>query len=144
MTEKIVKTITLRRDGKKPLRFDGERIGDAKRRFSRVSPIPQEAASGLEVSYEISARLFKANQTYIAGIEVYNRSAQEYVLRRGWSVGIDVLDKNTVETNRRRKVLEDLVKQIRDDDSLKSYVDDDLLAELFEDTEIGEDFVEQI
>jgi hypothetical protein len=66
-------------------------------------------------------------------------------LRRGWSAEIDYIDKNKCGEEYQRSIaLTKLVEQIRDDASLKAYVDDDLLAELFEKTEIGVDFVELI
>ncbi len=125
MNEIKVKSITLRRDGKGPLKFNGERIGAA----SRTQGIPDD--SGEWKSYEISTRLFRTpSGKYIAGLEVYNRTDETYETRDGW-VGA------TLEELR-----EGMNLPARS--GAAAWFDDDILAELFEKTEIGDHFVEQI
>jgi len=138
MTDKTVKTITLRRDGKGPLKFSGERMGSATRRFSHSK------GDGTYTFYEISARLFRTTGgKYVAGIEVYNRSDEEYVRRSGWIAEV-VNDQRFTEEANRASMLHNLLDEIRDDKTVKPYVDSDLLAELFEDTEIGAELVENV
>jgi hypothetical protein len=124
MNEKITKPITLRRDGKGPLKFTGERIGDANRTRSI------EDDSGDLKSYEISTRLYRTPSKYVVGIEVYNRTDEKYDTRYGW-FGASLEE------------LRQEMKQ-RSSSGAEAWFDDDILAELFEKTEIANHFVEQI
>lgn len=122
MTDKMtVKSITLRRDGKGPLKFSGERIGDATRRLS----VEQDKDDSPK-SYQVSARLFRTpSGKFVVGVEVYNQTDEEYDTREGWTSA----------------ALEDLANQMVEG---SNWVNHDLLAELFEDTAIAERFVEQV
>jgi len=122
MKDQQVKSVTLRRDGKGPLKFNGERIGDASRHYVKEDD-NQESKS-----YEISARLFRtASGKHILGVETYNRTDECYDSRDGW-----VSDS-----------LEGLLEAIRNVRKF-GYLDDDLLAEVFEKTAIADQFVEQV
>jgi hypothetical protein len=112
--------ITLRRDQKGPLKFNGERIGTATRTV-KIEEFNEEPKS-----YEVSAQLFRTESgKYIIGVEVYNRTDEEYDSRDGW-----------VSSS-----LEELAKQIPQGWRM---LDNDILAEVFEDTEIADQFVERI
>lgn len=112
--------ITLRRDQKGPLKFNGERIGTATRTV-KIEEFNEEPKS-----YEVSAQLFRTESgKYINGVEVYNRTDEEYDSRDGW-----------VSSS-----LEELAKQIPQGWRM---LDNDILAEVFEDTEIADQFVERI
>lgn len=125
-----LKSVTLRRDGKGALKFNGERIGSATRNFT-IEDVNDEVKT-----HQVSARLFKtAGGKYIVGIEAYNRTDEEYGVRYG----------------RAADSLKSLAEGIREDSQprpggnpLSSWTDDDLLGELFEDTEIADQFIEHI
>ena len=83
-------------------------------------------------SYEISARLFKTiGGKYVAGVEVYNRTRERYVSRDG-------LAHDTLEALAR-----DLVHAMEQPTGFR-WLDDDILGELFEDTELADQFIEEI
>ena len=127
MTDKVLKPITLRRDGKGPLKFNGERIGDAKRTYKS-----EDDSDGVEKSYEISARLYKtASGKCILGVEIYNRTDECYDSRDGWV-------KESAEE------LAEEVKAAAPSNGVANSLNDDILAELFEKTEIADKFVEHI
>ncbi len=114
--------ITLRRDGKGALKFNGERIGAATR-YSTFEPDNDQ----VDHTFQISARLFKTSGgKYVVGIEVYDQTEESYDCRDGY-VGAS---------------LEELVQAIPR--GVGSWTDDDLLGELFEDTEMADQFVEHI
>jgi hypothetical protein len=116
------RAVTLRRDGKGPLKFSGERIGDARR--SREL----ETDNGEPYTLEISARLFKTTGgKYVVGVEEYDKTNEEYGIRFAEAAA----------------TLQELVELIRSRVAGR-IVNDDLLGELFEDTEIADQFVEQI
>jgi hypothetical protein len=121
-----VRSITLRRDGYGALRFNGERIGAATRDHE------SEDDDGKKESFEISARLFKTTGgAYVVGVEVYNRTEERYDSRDGIN----------------STSLADLVAQIKHPKrpgGALGWLDDDILGELFEKTEIADQFVEQI
>jgi hypothetical protein len=120
---KDVRTITLRRDKKGALRFKGERIGAATRTWEDRRDLNENW-----ISYGISARLFKTTGgKYVAGVEVYNQTDEHYEFRNG-----------TVSDS-----LEDLAKALNGTE-FQGWLDNDILGELFEDTEIGDQFVEEI
>jgi hypothetical protein len=122
------KAFTLRRNGESPLKFNGERIGSATRTEKT------EDDDGEEITVETSARLFKTTGgKYVAGVEEYDKTNEEYLFR--WA-----------EVS---PTLEDLAKLMSGRVSVGNYiqaqlVDADILAELFEDTEIADQFVEHI
>ena len=122
MNEKPMKPITLRRDGKGPLKFNGQRIGDATRN-SR-----EEQEDGEMKSFVTSARLFKTGGgKYVLGVEVYNQTDECYDSRFGWvSDSLDGLYQEFKST------------------LLTGYLNHDLLGEVFEDTELAQQFVEEI
>ena len=125
MSDIRVKPITLRRDGRGPLKFNGERIGAA----SRNQSIDDD--SGESKSYEISTRLYQTpSGKYVAGLEVYNRSDETYETRDGWMGA----------------TLEELCEKMQrtTPSGAAAWFDDDILAELFEKTVIADRFVEQI
>jgi len=114
------KTITLRRDGKGALQFKGERIGSATRTWTDNDQEPAEI-------HEVSAKLFRTSGgKYVAGIEDYNKTAEEYHCRCGFA-----------DTS-----LDALSEALRKNSEYSC--DDDILGELFEDTEIAQKFVEHI
>ena len=118
-----VKDITLRRNGKGPLKFKGERIGDASRTFKDELD-DEGAALKTPETRELSVRLFRtAGGKYVLGYEEYNRTTEEYVNRDGFAADS----------------LPELLEKIKE-----SGLDDDILAEVFEDTEIADQFVEII
>jgi len=120
-----LKSIMLRRDGKGALKFNGERIGSA-RRSSTINVADGGQAEDW-TTYEVSARLFKTSGgKYVLGIEVYNKTDEEYSTR--WGQASDSLD--------------DLAKQAKSE--VSDWADDDLLGELFEDTEIADQFIVHI
>jgi hypothetical protein len=113
-----IKSVTLRRDGKGPLKFTGERIGAATRRQNI------DDDNGEQKSYEISARLFRTSSgKYIAGVEVYNKTDEQYDTRDGWC------NASLVE-------LSEAMQNV--------WLDDDIRAELFEKTEIADQFIETV
>jgi len=120
-----LKSIMLRRDGKGALKFNGERIGSA-RRSSTINVADCGQAEDW-TTYEVSARLFKTSGgKYVLGIEVYNKTDEEYSTR--WGQASDSLD--------------DLARQAKSE--VSNWADDDLLGELFEDTEISDQFIVHI
>ena len=71
---------------------------------------------------ELSVRLFRTvGGKYVLGYEEYNRTTEEYVSRDGFAA----------------ESLPELLEKIKE-----SGLDDDILAEVFEDTEIADQFVE--
>jgi hypothetical protein len=120
--------ITLRRDKKGALKFNGERIGAATRHQDEQDDNEEWR------SYEISARLFKTTGgKYVVGVEVYNRTDEHYEARDGIA----------------EESLESLASRIKGRSthfewSAFRWLDDDILGELFESTEIADQFVEQI
>jgi hypothetical protein len=118
--------ITLRRDKKGALRFNGQRIGAATRNEELVD---DDENDGNAVSYEISARLFKtAGGKYVAGVEVYNQTEERYAFRDGAA----------------SDSLQELASILKETASIRSWLDDDILGELFEDTEIADSFIVHI
>lgn len=118
-----IRSITLRRDGKGALKFNGERIKSASRSYNLdESRDPQ--IEDLKV-YDVSAKLFKTSGgKFVLGIEVYNKTDELYETR--WGQASDSLAALAEEANQLR------------------WVDDDILGEVFEGTEIGDHFVEHI
>ena len=108
------------------LKFNGERIGAATRQQRK------QADNEEWETYEISARLYKTTGgKYVAGVEVYNRTDERYASRDGAA----------------SDSLESLVKKIKDRMPYSpafTWMDDDILGELFEKTEIADQFVEHI
>jgi hypothetical protein len=119
------RSITLRRDGKGALKFNGERIKSATRNKQiDYSNDPQFEEWN---TFEISAKLFKtAAGKYVLGVEVYNKTDEVYDKR--WGQASDSL--------------KSLAEQVKTD--LAYWVNDDILGELFEETEIADQFVEHI
>jgi hypothetical protein len=114
-----VKAVTLRRDGKGALKFKGERIGAASRLRQLQDDREEWYAS------EISARLFRTTGgKYVIGIEEYDRTNEQYGIRFAEVAA----------------TLQELVELIRKGPT----IDDDILCELFEKTEIADQFVEQV
>ena len=113
------RSFTLRRDKKGALKFNGERLNSATRNHAKEDDL------GETKSYEISARLFKTTGgKYVVGVEVYNRTDEEYLWR-------DAL-------------ADDSLKDLAPRCSFGGWLDDDILGELFEDTDIGDSFMEHI
>jgi hypothetical protein len=120
-----LKSIMLRRDGKGALKFNGERIGSARR--SNTINVADYGQAEDWTTYEVSARLFKTSGgKYVLGIEVYNKTDEEYSTR--WGQASDSLD--------------DLAKQAKSE--VSNWADDDLLGELYEYTEIADQFIVHI
>jgi hypothetical protein len=121
-----VKWIKFRRDQKGALKFNGERIGAATREQRKQNENEEWE------TYEISARLYRTTGgKYVAGVEVYNRTDEHYAARDGAA----------------SDSLESLVKKMKDRAPYSpafSWLDDDILGELFEKTEIADQFVEHI
>jgi uncharacterized protein YhdP len=117
-----IRSITLRRDGKGALKFNGERIGSA----SRTNQI--ETDKGEDITLETSARLFKTSGgKYVVGIEEYDKTNEQY-------------ERRFAEAAASLQELVDALQPLRQ----RGVVDDDVLGELFEGTEVGEQFIEQI
>lgn len=115
------RAVTLRRDGKGPLKFKGERIGDASRAYELT------ADNGEPYTLQLSARLFKTTGgKYVVGVEEYDKTNEQYGVRFA----------ETAVT------LQELVELLKAKGP--SGVDDDILGELFEETEIADQFVEQV
>ena len=113
--------ITLRRDGKNALKFKGERIGAA----SRVYELQDDNSESYRL--EISARLFKTpGGKDVVGVEEYEKTNEQYGIRFAEAAA----------------TLKELVELLKGPNGPK--VDDDILGELFEDTEIADQFVERI
>jgi hypothetical protein len=127
MNETKSKSITLRRDGKGPLKFSGERIGDASRTYK-----VDLNDDGEGKSCELSSRLFRTGGgKYVLSAEIYNRTDEAYHARDGVvSVSLEGLVAQIEETRKLSPALNSL--------------DDDILAELFEKTEIADRFIEQV
>jgi len=119
--------ITLCRDGNSPLKFNGERIGDATRDIDREDEQSQEMKS-----YVISSRLYRSSSgKYVLGAEIYNQTDEKYLARDAWKADS----------------LEELAEKVTSDSECQrsgvaNWLDKDILAELFKDTEIGDQFVE--
>jgi hypothetical protein len=117
-----IRSITLRRDNKGALKFNGERIGSA----SRTNQI--ETDSGENITLDTSARLFKTTGgKYVVGIEAYDKTNEQY----GWRFAEAAAS------------LEELVAAL-EPLKLTGSVDDDILSELFQGTEVEGQFIEQI
>ena len=115
-----VRAITLRRDGKGALKFKGERIGAA----TRLRQLQDDREEWYDL--EISARLFKTSGgKYVVGVEEYDKTNEQYEVR-------------FAEVATTLKELGELLQ------AKGPGVDDDILCELFEKTEIADQFVEQI
>lgn len=135
MKEVSSKPITLRRDGKGPLKFNGERIGSATRRSQ------SEDNDGEMKSHEISAKLFKTTGgKYVLGVEVYNHTDEQYEAREGWIAGSP-------------EELVELLAPLKSKSgvpitnplyAVSDWLDADILAEVFEHTEAGDSFVEHV
>jgi hypothetical protein len=121
-TNKTMKSITLRRDGKGPLKFKGERIGDA----SRTQVINDENDHEDRI-FEVSARLYQtAASKYALGYEVYNRTDECYDTRNAWAADSLV------------NLAAMLVPHVR------GWLDDDILAEVFQGTAVEDLYAESI
>ena len=121
-----VRSITLRRDQKGALKFNGQRVGAA----TRNQKIEDD--DGKMTSYEISARLFKTTGgKYVVGVEVYNQTDERYDSRDGAASDSleDLVVKITHQVHRHGAFV---------------WLDGDILGELFEETEIAHQFVEHI
>ena len=104
------------------MKFKGERIGDATRAHEF------ETDNGDPYTLETSARLFKTTGgKYVVGVEEYDKTNEEYGIRFAEAAA----------------TLQELVELIRSRVAGR-IVNDDILGELFEDTEIADQFVEQI
>ena len=122
MKDQTVKEVTLRRDLKGPLKFSGIRIGSASRTWDDNG----ENGELLPKHIEMSFRLFvTASSQYVYGGEAYNRTDEEYRWREAYKADS----------------LQELAEILKTEAGLD---DKDVLAELFEDTEIGDQFVEHV
>jgi hypothetical protein len=120
-------SITLRRDKKGPLKFNGERAGSA----TRTEEL--DLIEGESKTYEISARLFRTESgKYILGVEIYNRTDECYHSRDGWV------------SSSLAEMLQEVAPGSGNLGVVGGWLDNDILAEVFEDTEIADQFVERI
>lgn len=124
-----VNEFTLRRDKNGPLRFKGERIGSAIRDNDELI----NEKTGEPDQVEISIRLFKTTGgKFVLGLEAYNHTQESYAVRLAW-----IADS-----------LEELLEQIKPESTnhepCSGWADRDMLGEVFEDTEVGTQFVELI
>jgi hypothetical protein len=114
-----IKPVTFRRDGKGALKFNGERIGSATRHETGEDDQNEPYRS------ETSARLYKTLAgEYVLGAEEYDRTNREYVWRDAWIFAS--------------------ITEASASTELRHILGEDILSELFENTEIAEDFAERI
>ena len=119
--QKQDRAITLRRDGKNALKFKAERIGAASRHYQ------YQDDNDDWYTLEVSARLYKTTGgNNVVGVEGYDKTNEQDQTR-------------FAEAASSLKELVELLKGPQGPN-----VDNDLLGELFEDTEIADQFVEQI
>ena len=118
--EPIYRPVILRRDGLKPFRFQGEKIGGVSR------SVIAKGNDNVERLFETSARLYNTSHgQVVVGVAVYNRTDEGHEVREAFKA--DSLPK-LVETLKAKS----------------SALDDDMLAELFEDTEVEDLLVEDV
>jgi hypothetical protein len=87
-----------------------------------------ETDKGEDITLETSARLFKTSGgKYVVGIEEYDKTNEQY-------------ERRFAEAAASLQELVDALQPLRQ----RGVVDDDVLGELFEGTEVGKQFIEQI
>ncbi len=122
MNNEKSETITLRRDEKRPLKFNGETLRTAIRKFAF------EDDDGTKQAYEHEATLYRTETgKYVLEFTIYDETNEKWNCRYGWA-------------NADLKALVSEALQ----EAGNGFLDNDILAEVFEDTELGEQFVEQI